>query len=81
VVAAVSETQFIHFLNHFKGASCRFRLSLWQKHKMGNLGASESIAEALGQAATQAPQPMHAAASMASSAICAGTGMLFASGA
>ena len=41
----------------------------------------KSIAEALGQAATQAPQPMQAAASMASSAFSFGTGTAFPSGA
>jgi hypothetical protein len=38
------------------------------------------MADALGQAATQAPQPMHWAASMASSALSWGTGMALASG-
>ena len=33
------------------------------------------MAEALGHAATQAPQPMHAAASNARSASCLGTGV------
>ena len=41
----------------------------------------KSMAEAFGQAATQAPQPMQAAASMASSASGFGTGMALASGA
>jgi hypothetical protein len=40
-----------------------------------------SIADALGQAATQAPQPMHAAASNARSALRFGTGTALASGA
>ena len=40
-----------------------------------------NIAEAFGQAAAQAPQPMHAAASIARSAWCFGTGIEFASGA
>ena len=40
-----------------------------------------SAAEALGHAATQAPQPMQAAASMASSACSFGTRMALASGA
>src|SRR5512143_3934606 len=39
----------------------------------------KSMAEALGQAATQAPQPMQAAASMARSARSAGTGRELAS--
>src|SRR5262245_21205986 len=43
--------------------------------------AVNSIAEALGQAATQAPQPMHAAASIARSAFSLGTGMALPSGA
>src|SRR3712207_8884538 len=40
-----------------------------------------SIADAFGHAAAQAPQPMHAAASMAWSAFGFGTGIEFASGA
>ena len=40
-----------------------------------------SVAEALGQAATQAPQPMHDAASIAISAVSFGIGMALASGA
>ena len=40
-----------------------------------------SIAEAFGQAATQAPQPMQVAASKARSASCFGTGVEWASGA
>ena len=45
------------------------------------LAATNSIAEALGQAATQAPHPMHAAASIARSASRFGTSVEFASGA
>src|SRR3989339_193952 len=41
----------------------------------------KSIAEALGHAATQAPHPIHAAASIAFSAISSGIKMVFASGA
>ena len=48
---------------------------------MRYLAAVYSMAEALGQAATQAPQPMHSAASMESSASSLDTGRLFASGA
>jgi hypothetical protein len=40
-----------------------------------------SIADALGQAATQAPQPMHCAASIAMSACSFGTGIALPSGA
>ena len=40
-----------------------------------------NIAEALGQAATHAPQPMHAAASIEVSAMLLGTAMVLASGA
>src|SRR5579884_2280799 len=49
--------------------------------RCATLAATNSIAEALGQAATQAPQPMHCAASIASSASRLGTGTAFASGA
>src|SRR5947208_16943635 len=45
------------------------------------LAATNNIAEALGHAATQAPHPMHAAASIARSASHLGTGIEFASGA
>src|SRR5947208_13825117 len=45
------------------------------------LAAVNSEAEALGQAATQAPQPMQAAASMARSAAGLGTGIALPSGA
>ena len=45
------------------------------------MAATKSEAEALGQAATQAPQPMQAAASMARSAFSLGTGMALPSGA
>jgi hypothetical protein len=45
------------------------------------LAEVKSIAEALGQAATQAPQPMQAAASMAWSASVLGTGIALPSGA
>ena len=45
------------------------------------LAAVNSWAAPLGQAATQAPQPMQAAASKAASATVFGTGMMLASGA
>ena len=41
---------------------------------MGIFAAAKSIADAFGQAATHAPHPMHAAASMARSAWCFGIG-------
>src|SRR5882724_993965 len=43
--------------------------------------AVKSIADAFGHAAAQAPQPMHAAASIERSASCFGIGIEFASGA
>ena len=43
------------------------------------MAAVKSMAEAFGQAATQAPQPMQAAASKANSARSFGTRMAFAS--
>lgn len=45
------------------------------------MAAVKSIAEALGHAATQAPHPMQAAASIAMSASALGTGMALPSGA
>jgi len=47
---------------------------------MTDLGAVNNAAAALGHAATQAPHPMHAAASMARSAFFLGTGMALPSG-
>ena len=49
--------------------------------KWVTFAAVNSMAAALGQAATQAPQPMHAAASKAVSAASFGTRMALASGA
>ena len=49
--------------------------------RWATLAAVKSEAEAFGQAATQAPQPMQAAASMARSAASLGTGMALPSGA
>ncbi len=45
------------------------------------LAATKSMAEAFLQTATQAPQPMHAAASIADSAVGFGTGRALPSGA
>ena len=45
------------------------------------MAAVNSDAEPFGHAATHAPQPMHAAASIAPSASCFGTGIALASGA
>ena len=49
--------------------------------KWVTLAPMKSIAEAFGQAATQAPHPMHSAAWKARSAFCFGTGAALASGA
>ncbi len=49
--------------------------------RCATLAAVNSIAEAFGQAATQAPHPIQAAASIARSASGLGTGSVFASGA
>jgi len=45
------------------------------------LAATKRLADAFGQAATHAPQPMHAAASIARSASALGTGSVLASAA
>ena len=50
-------------------------LALRQQAEVGDLGAGEQHAEPFGQAATQAPQPMQAAASNAPSASALGTGI------
>jgi hypothetical protein len=49
--------------------------------RCASFAAVNSCPAPFGQAATQAPQPMHAAASIARSASAFGTGMRFASGA
>ncbi len=51
------------------------------RFRCDTLAAVNSCAAPLGQAATQAPQPMQAAASIAASAASCGTGMRLASGA
>ena len=56
------------------------RLNGYQTEKQ-LIKAVNSIADALGQAATHAPQAIHAAASMARSAFSLGTGIALASGA
>ena len=55
-------------VDHRDDALVALRLALRQQAEVGDLGAGNSIAEAFGQAATHAPQPMQAAASKARSA-------------
>ena len=58
-----------------------FRLPCGSKARCETFAEVNNIADAFGHAATHAPQPMHAAASIARSASCFGTGIEFASGA
>ena len=65
-------------------ASTRRSFSAWpcgRRFKCAAFAATKSIAEAFWHAATHAPQPMHAAASKAASALGLGTGVALASGA
>jgi len=80
-VRAIAETFCVHLPHHFCHPRGPFRCALRQKREMRNFAAVKSMADAFGQAAAQAPQPMHAAASIARSALCFGTGIEFASGA
>ena len=81
-VRAITETFRVHLPHHFQhprlvrsGAPCG------KNARCETFAAVKSMADAFGQAAAQAPQPMHAAASIARSALCFGTGIEFASGA
>ena len=61
----------------------RSAASIWpwgNKAKWLTLAPTNNMALAFLQAATQAPQPMHEAASMAMSALCFGIGIVLASG-
>jgi hypothetical protein len=82
VVGAVAEALGVHLRDH---ASARARsalgLALRQEARWETLAAVNSIAEAFGQAATQAPQPMQAAASIAQLGVLLGDGIALASGA
>src|SRR5580765_5068834 len=65
-------------------ASTRWKRSGWpwgSRFRWATFADVKSCAAPLGQAATHAPQPMHAAASKAASATTFGTGVRFASGA
>ena len=79
VVGTISESKFVHFFNHRYCAPVFFRGSLRQIVQMRDFAAVNNIAAALGQAATQAPQPMHAAASIAFSTVSLGIRTSFAS--
>jgi hypothetical protein len=68
-------------VDHVADALVALRLALRQQVQVATLAAVKSMAEAFGQAATQAPQPMHSAASIARSASSFGTGIALASGA
>ena len=68
VVRAVAETFVVHLRDHFLAALQTLGLALGQHPQVCDLGRGEQLADALGQAATQAPQPMQVAASKARSA-------------
>lgn len=79
-VGAAAKAQLVHLADHFVTRSAA---SIWpcgNKAKWLTLAPTNSIALAFLQAATQAPQPMQDAASMAMSALCFGIGIVLASG-
>ena len=69
-VGTVAESEFVHFLDHCAGAAEAFHLALGKGVQTGLPLAltNTCIAEPFLQAATQAPQPIHVAESIASSA-------------
>ena len=71
----------VHLRDHGQTRSARSGWPWGRRPRCETLAAVNSMAEAFGHAATQAPQPMHAAASMARSALALGTGMALPSGA
>jgi len=78
---AVSKTLGIHGGDHVRHPPVFFDFALRQQAEVREtFAATKSIALAFLQAATQAPQPMHCAASMARSASSLGTGIALASG-
>src|SRR5437870_7678707 len=81
VVRARPEPLRVHLRHQVHHPGGALGLTLGSSPRCDTLAATNNIAEALGQAATQAPHPMHAAASIARSASRFGTGIAFASGA
>ena len=76
VVRAAAEALGVHRRDHGVYARSALRLALRQEAQVRDLRARRrGIAEAFVQAATQAPQPMQAAASMARSASGFGIGI------
>ncbi len=69
-VGAVAESEFVHLGNHGQSASVTLHSALGKAGELCAIFAeTKSIAEPFLQAATQAPQPIQLAESMASSAI------------
>ncbi len=82
VVRAVAKAFGVHLRDHLAHAVARAPAAPCGKSaRCAILAEVNSAAEAFGQAATQAPQPMQAAASKAESASGLGTGSELASGA
>ena len=79
VIRATAETFGVHLRDHFFNTFLALRLALRQQTQCDTFADVNNIADAFGQAATHAPQPMHAAASNARSESCFGTRMSFAS--
>ena len=73
------EALVIHLRDHRDARRYRSGCPCGRSPRCEIFAAVNNDAEAFGHAATHAPQPMHAAASIASSAFCFGIGMLFAS--
>ena len=80
-VGAIAEAFRIHRRTIFRTRLLRSGCPWGKKARCETFAAVKSMADAFGQAAAQAPQPMQAAASMARSAWGFGTGIEFASGA
>ena len=80
-VCAVTKSEFVHLPDHCAGTACAFHLTLRQECELAYLGADKKHCRAVLQAATQAPQPIHVAESIATSATSFEMGRLLASGA
>jgi len=75
MLVQLRENFLVHLRHHSERPPLPLRLALRQQSEVRYFGAREQGAAAFGHAATQAPQPMHAAASMARSALSLGTGI------
>ena len=67
-VGAGAKTFFVHLFHHVQHTGLAFCLTLGNNARCDTFAETKSMAEEFLQAATQAPQPIQAAASMAISA-------------